>query len=129
VTVAPLPDVEPALERLARALAAQEQAAAALSVAARRLAGAPGSVTALRAMSRAEVLERRARLHLELACADLVRRRAVALEDQRRVPHAFRRRPSPPGPSVEVVGSPVERDVPEAREVRDISETRDRAAS
>jgi len=111
--VPPFPELEPLLERLARALMAQDEAADALAAAARRVAASPGSPGPARALHRCEVLERRARLHVELARSALARRRGDLLDDQRRVPAAFRRRRNH-GRAVEVLGAPVER--PPARD-------------
>jgi hypothetical protein len=103
-------ELEPLLERLAHALVAHDATEAALAAAAQRVASSPTSASALRAMARCEVLERRARLHVELARRALSRRRSGYLDDQRRVPAAFRRRQQRGGgPSVEVLGAPVER--------------------
>lgn len=113
------PELEPYLERLARAVAAHEDAEVALAAASRRLVAGSGSTTAVRAMARCEVLERRARLHVELARRALRGARSTVLDDQRRVPAAFRRHRNGTGngvPPVEVLGSRVER-------------ARDRAAS
>jgi len=105
--------MEPLLDRLARAVVAHDESAAALAAAARRMAASPGSPGPARALARCEVLERRARLHVELARRALAARRSGLLDDQRRVPAAFRRRPDR-GPSVEVLGARVER--PQARD-------------
>ena len=117
------PELEPLLERLARAQVAHDEASAALTAAAKRLAAGPGGGgAALRALARCEVLERRARLHLELARTTLERRRAELLDDQRHVPAAFRRRRNNNGAGrgVEVLGAAVERPA---------APVRDRAAS
>ena len=108
----PFTELEPLLAHLSRAVLAHEEAQDALSAAAQRAAGAPGapgSSAALRALARCEVLERRARLHVELARQAVARRRSQLLDDQRRVPAAFRKRNSRSNPSVEVLGAPAQR--------------------
>lgn len=105
----PFAELEPLLADLARKLVAHDEAEAALQTAARRLAASPGSVTALRAMARCEALERRRRLHVELARAAVARQRGTRLDDQRRVPAAFRRRVDRSTPPVEVVGEAIDR--------------------
>jgi hypothetical protein len=115
------PELEPLLVRLASALVALDEAEAALAAAAQRLAANPGAPSAMRAMARCDVLQRRARLHAELARRALSLGRADLLDDQRRVPAAFRRRRQGSGPAVEVLGAPVQR---AAR-----ADVRDRAAS
>lgn len=105
----PFAELEPLLAALARKLVAHEEAEASLQAAARRLSASPGSAAALRAMARCEVLERRSRLHVELARAALARERGELLDDQRRVPSAFRRRVDRQRSQVEVVGAVLER--------------------
>jgi hypothetical protein len=110
--VALYPELEPLLDRVARALVAHEQSSDALAAAAQRLSATPASASVVRAMARCEVLERRARLHVELSRSALAARRAAILADQRRVPAAFRRRHqhgNGTGPPVEVKGSPADR--------------------
>jgi hypothetical protein len=103
-------ELEPLLDRLARALIAHDEAVSALGAAARRLAAGPSTASATRAMARCDLLERRARLHVELARRALQAQRGELLDAQRRVPAAFRRRPPRAGQrSVEIVGNPVER--------------------
>lgn len=115
-----LPELEPHLAHLARALSAHQDAEAALAAAARRIAGGSATAGALRSMARAEVLERRARLHVTLARQALAGARAASLDDQRRVPAAFRRRRETGPPAVEVLGAPLDRAA---------ARPRDRAAS
>jgi hypothetical protein len=107
------PDQQLLLHRLARALLERREAERALIAAAEH--AAEGDAATLLALQRCEVFERRARLHVEIARTMLARRRAAFLDDQRRVPAAFRRIPprrpeEPPEPAVESVAAvePVE---------------------
>ena len=102
--------LHPALERLARAVARQQDAERALVAAALRVSGGARTPVALRALQRCEVLERRSRLHVELARGALARGRATLLDDQRRVPAVFRRVPPRAAAAMEVLGTPSSRD-------------------
>lgn len=108
----PDPHLQPALQRLARAVALQQDAERALVAAALRVSGGAATPAALRALSRCEVLERRARLHVDLARSALAGLRASRLDDQRRVPAAFRRLPqrNGRGAGMEVVGTATPRE-------------------
>jgi len=109
--VATDPHLQPALMRLAHAVGRQQDAERALVAAALRVSSAGGaaSLASLRALARCEVLERRARLHVELARRALSRQRAAVLDDQRRVPAAFRRL-VPRAAPVEVLGTAAPRE-------------------
>lgn len=112
-TVATDPHLQPALMRLAHAVGRQQDAERALVAAALRVssAGDAASVASLRALARCEVLERRARLHVDIARKALARQRAAVLDDQRRVPATFRRLiPRATAAPVEVLGTAAPRE-------------------
>jgi hypothetical protein len=100
------PDLQLLLDRLARALLKHQEAERSLLAAAERVSER-GDTPALLALTRCEVVERRARLHVEIARNALARHRGAFLDDQRRVPAAFRRVTPRRTAAIEMVGTRV----------------------